>query len=255
MAVTHGKAKAIRRACFARKLPLNRGLTAAARELPGHAFLTNPASQNVYLYLVDYVKHLSASWWGRGIEDLRLLDWGCGRGHVTLLLREMGADVTACDVAAGVAGPLVERAGQGVIALEHDYVLPFEGGRFDVVVSFGVLEHVASDIDSLGEIRRVLKDAGLLFCFYVPYFLSWTQRLMRLRGSTYHDRLYSKRRIGRLAERAGFDILDIWHRQLLPKIRLRYPCYRIFESMDQFLTNYSLLKYLATNIEFVACKK
>lgn len=255
MAVTHGKAKAIRRACFARKLPLDRRLAAAARELPGHAFLTNPASQNVYLYLVDYVEHLSAAWWGREIENLRVLDWGCGRGHVTLLLKQRGANVTACDVAVGVAGPLLELAGQRVIALEHDCVLPFEGGRFDVVVSFGVLEHVPSDVDSLVEIRRVLKDGGLLFCFYVPYFLSWTQRVMRLRGGSYHNRLYSKRRIRGLASRAGFDVLDIWHRQLLPKISLRYPCYRSFESMDQFLTDYTLLKYLATNIEFVACKR
>jgi hypothetical protein len=49
-------------------------------------------------------------------------------------------------------------------------------------------------------------------------------------------------------------VMDIWHRQLFPKISIRYPKYGWFESADQFLAAYTPLKYLATNIEFVARK-
>ena len=252
MAITPGQARSIRKTHLAGKLPLNRPLTAAAGN---DAFLSNPASQNVYLYLTDYVARLVECWSGRPISKLSILDWGCGKGHVTLLLKEMGADVAACDVEAGAGGAILQRAGVSLVTLEHEHILPFDSGRFDAVVGFGVLEHVASEIDSLREIHRVLKDGGLLFCFFVPYFLSWTQRLMRLRGNLYHHRLYSKRNMRELIRRADFEILDIWHRQLLPKIRFRYPRYRLFETIDQFLTNYSLLKYLATNIELAACKR
>jgi hypothetical protein len=53
---------------------------------------------------------------------------------------------------------------------------------------------------------------------------------------------------------SGFALLDLWHRQLLPKNNIRYPQYQFFELLDQFFTKYTPLKYLATNIEFVATK-
>ncbi len=52
----------------------------------------------------------------------------------------------------------------------------------------------------------------------------------------------------------GFTLLDIWHRQLLPKNTVRYPNYRAFERLDQMLVNFTPLRYFATNIEFVAAK-
>jgi hypothetical protein len=52
--------------------------------------------------------------------------------------------------------------------------------------------------------------------------------------------------------RAGFHVLDIWHRQLFLKNSVRYPFYRFFEALDQGLVQYTPLKYFATNIEFVA---
>jgi hypothetical protein len=75
---------------------------------------------------------------------------------------------------------------------------------------------------------------------------------MHMRGDFYHDRLYSKGRVKRLLGDADFGLLDIWHRQLFPKNTFRYPAYRMFESIDQFLSRATWLKYLATNIEFVA---
>jgi hypothetical protein len=52
----------------------------------------------------------------------------------------------------------------------------------------------------------------------------------------------------------GFEVIDIWHRQLFPKNSINYPIYQAFEKVDQFLTENTPLKYLATNIEFVAVK-
>ena len=261
MTMTPRQARQLRRACFAKKLPLNPSLLDAAGDAPGHAFLTNPASHNIYLYLTEYVKAFTERWFDRPIGELRLLDWGCGKGLVTLLLRQRGARMTACDLVEpdGGSNPemhavIVERIGADVIPLEHDYRLPFGDGEFHAVLSFGVLEHVPDDAESMREIRRVLAGGGLMFCFYLPYFLSWTQRLTRMRGDLYHERLYGKRRVRALAAGADMTIVDIWHRQLFPKISIRYPKYRWFEAADRFLATYTPLKYLATNIEFVARK-
>ncbi|MGZ4816343.1 MAG: hypothetical protein ACXVZV_13090 [Terriglobales bacterium] len=109
-----------------------------------------------------------------------------------------------------------------------------------------------SDIDSLREIRRILKPRGLFFCFFLPYRLSWTQYVSRKGGDNYHNRLYTKAGTRKLLDQAGFEVHDMWHRQVLPKNSIRYPAYHTFEPLDQALVRFTPLRFLATNIEFVA---
>jgi len=77
---------------------------------------------------------------------------------------------------------------------------------------------------------------------------------MRSRGDNYHDRLYTKSKVKCLLRETGLELQDIWHRQLFPKNSVRYPIYHTFEALDQMLARFTPLKYLATNIEFVASK-
>lgn len=192
---------------------------------------------------------------------MRILDWGCGKGHVTWLMQKLGANPISCDVRAeegdssfGQETPIIDETGILIDPLEHKYKLPYEDDSFDVVLGFGVLEHVPDDLNSLREINRILTSSGLFFCFFLPYFLSWTQRLAHLRGNYYHDRLYRKSLICKLMKDCNFRILDFWHRQVFPKNTVKYPKYRTFEKIDQFLTTFTFMKYFATNIEFVVCK-
>jgi len=94
-----------------------------------------------------------------------------------------------------------------------------------------------------------VKPRGLFFCFHLPYTLSWTQRLAPWRGERYHDRLYSWGEVRRLIRAANLFLVDRRHRQFLPKNRVRYPRYRAFEALDQFVTEYTPLRHFATNIE------
>jgi len=252
----------IRKMSFRKELDLDEQLQSMVRNFPSHQFLTNPASQNAYLYLVDFVQACSESYFRRPISQLSILDWGCGKGQVTFLLRRRGARVTSCDYCGentpngdssfGQDTPIIRSAGIAVDRMDDPVKVSYPDGSFDVVLSFGVLEHVQSDIESLRELRRVLRPAGMLFCFYLPYFLSWTQRLSHVLGNVYHDRLYTKRCVRQLLDDTGYELLDIWYRQLLPKNTIRYPFYRSAEALDQALVRLTPLKYLATNIEFVA---
>jgi len=246
---------------FRRRLPLDSGLREIASEYPTHFFLGNPAGQNVFLYLTEYVKHYSEHHFRKDFGELRLLDWGCGKGHVSYLLKKQGGNIVSCDREGGAGDssfgqdvPIMDRYGIDAVPLHHDFLLPFEDGAFDVVVSFGVLEHVPDDRKSIGEIRRVLRRDGLFFCFNLPYNMSWTQRMARMRGDRYHSRLYTKGPLRRMMEEDGFEIADMWHRQLFPKNSVAYPRYQSFERVDQFLTEWTPLRFLATNIEFVAIR-
>lgn len=251
---------ALRRSHFQELHSLNQEIIDFVLDLDSHNFLRNPASQNVYLYLTNYVRGFSEYWFKGSLTELKVLDWGCGKGHISYLIQKMGAQITACDArdvdesSFSQNTPIIEKASINVTPLEHPYILPFKNATFDIVLSFGVLEHVPNDLASLQEIHRVLKPSGLLFCFFLPYYLSWTQRLAHLRGDFYHDRLYSKKMVKNLLQQSKLELIDIWYRQLLPKNSISYNNHHTFEFIDQWLTEWTPFKYTATNIEFVACK-
>ena len=254
--------KRIRHRSFVKKIPLDKELTEIVSGYESHSFLKNPAGQNVYLYLCDYVKILSEYWFKKGFQELKILDWGCGKGQVTFLLGGGSANVVSCDVkedtidsSYGQETPIIDNAKIKVIQLEHEYLLPFNDEEFDVILSFGVLEHVANDSASIKELSRVLKPTGLFFCFNLPYFLSWTQKISYLFGNKYHDRVYRHKGICSLLREGGFHALDLWHRQLFPKNEISYPGYRLFERLDLFLVRHTFLRFFSTSIEFVASKK
>ena len=254
--------RSLRREIFSKPWPLDEEIRATAATLASHSFLANPSGQYLYVYLTRFVKALSEKHFGRAFSDVSVLDWGCGKGHVSKLIRDLGPkSLDSCDIlserddsAFGQEVPLIKQFGIQVRALEHEYVLPYDSATFDVVLSVGVLEHVPNDRASLAEIVRILRPGGLFFCFFLPTRLSWTQQICRWMGDNYHDRLYTEERIKELVNVAGLQLLDAWYRQLFPKNSAHYPDFRLFERIDQLITENTPLRYFATNIEFVCVK-
>lgn len=241
--------------------PLDSLLIEVGKKYSSHSFLANPAGQNVFLYLTNLVVTISTEYFKKKFSELKVVDWGCGKGHVTYLLQTLGGNIISCDIeqessdsSFGQETPIIETNGIEILPLKHEYILPFQDNSVDIFLSFGVLEHVTSDNSSIREISRVLNKNGLFFCFNLPYLFSWTQRLAHLRGDYYHNKLYSRGEVKRLINSNDMEILDLWHRQLFPKNSVKYPIYGMFEKLDQLLTEYTPLKYLSTNIEFIARK-
>jgi SAM-dependent methyltransferase len=115
----------------------------------------------------------------------RLLDIGAGRGRHVFEAYRRGATAVACDLdptvlaecrdtlgAMRVAGEALPGAGAAVVA-GSVLDLPFADGCFDRVVASEVLEHVASDLDALSELHRVLRPGGTL-AVSVPAWLAET---------------------------------------------------------------------------------
>lgn len=92
------------------------------------------------------------------------LEVGCGNGVVAKhIARRYHFSVTGIDIDPEQIG--LARKGTGDIAnirfLEADTTsLPFADSSFDVVLSFGVMHYIPHWLDSLGEIKRVLRDGG-----------------------------------------------------------------------------------------------
>jgi SAM-dependent methyltransferase len=153
------------------------------------------------------------------------LDWGCGFGQVSHLLREAGVDVVPFDYRP-------ERTAPGLEALERypgleahvspdPVALPFPDGSFDSALSCGVLEHVQDPDGSLEELRRVLRPRGTFYVYNLPNRWSYVERFARLLGLYYHgslpdDRVYTLDSAVGLLERHGFDVREARRARMLP---------------------------------------
>jgi len=160
------------------------------------------------------------------IPSGRLLDWGCGFGQMTYLLRRRGFDVTAFDVGPEDAAlpdvPLCREI--HAVRTTHPTRLPFPDDCFDVVLSCGVLEHVdefsakGNETQSLAEIGRVLKPRGYFAIYQLPQRYTWQEAVIRKLGLGYtHPRRYTSREIRMLLARAGFDVEELRRNNMLPK--------------------------------------
>jgi SAM-dependent methyltransferase len=103
-------------------------------------------------------------WAGQLVAGHSVLDAGCGVGYGSAMLARAGAaDVVGLDLSAKA----VEAAAQGAPAnasfVAGDvHAMPFEDGRFDIVVCFEVIEHVAGQDGVIAELARVLAPGGVL---------------------------------------------------------------------------------------------
>jgi ubiquinone/menaquinone biosynthesis C-methylase UbiE len=194
----------------------------------------------------------------------RILDWGCGFGLMTMLLRERGLDVVAYDYRS-------DAPGERVAPLEHfpeihahissDPVrLPFPASSFHAVLSSGVLEHVADPDASLDELRRVLAPGGVLYVYKLPNRYSYLERLAKGLGMYYHgaepgDAVYTRRSATRLLRAHGFEVGHCRRANMLPLTlegrlaqRLAGPIW----AANRALSRVPGLNMLATNLEVVA---
>ena len=156
------------------------------------------------------------------LRGKRVLDVGCGSGHIAAALAELagpGGHVSAVDL-----------RDQRVVLDGYEFVqvagteLPFADASLDVVVSNHVIEHVGEHADQLHhlrEIRRVLRPGGVCYlaapsrwALLEPHvrlpLVSWLPRRLRTpyvrlarRGSFYDCEPPTPRRLLRLVGAVG----------------------------------------------------
>jgi SAM-dependent methyltransferase len=191
---------------------------ARAADLPNFEHLKEPIGRWNYIRIADEI--------GDSVPPGELLDWGCGYGQMTYLLRRRGFRVTPFDIGAPqtVLPDVPLCRDLQVLRSSHPTDLPFPSHSFDVVLSCGVLEHVdefsapGNEEKSLREIRRVLRPGGYFLLYYLPQRWSWQEGLTRwLRLGYSHPRRYSAVEARGLLGRSGFRTERLRRANLFPR--------------------------------------
>jgi len=139
-------------------------------------------------------------------EDSLVLEVGCGAGHILERIKNgklYGADISAVQIERakkrlGDKAELIKCAGES---------LPFPDKFFDRILCTEVIEHVLDSIPLLNEMKRVMKDEGIL-SLSIPNenLINFTKKTLRTVG------------LKRILEpkKSGWDLtsknnLDEWH--------------------------------------------
>ncbi len=115
----------------------------------------------------------------------RLLDVGCGYGIFLNLAKDQGWEVYGIELSMDACQLARKNSGLNVFCGDLKEA-SFPKDHFDVVTLWNVLEHTTNPLEQLLEIKRILKDNGLLF-MRLPNFLF--QEKSRRIGEAF-DRLF-----------------------------------------------------------------
>jgi ubiquinone/menaquinone biosynthesis C-methylase UbiE len=197
-----------------------------------------------------------------------ILDWGCGWGQVSHLLKRAGLEVSSFDYRPEADADGLRRLErfpdvEAYISISDPRKLPYDDARFDAVLSCGVLEHVVDPDASLEELKRVLRPGGMLYVYKLPNrfsYLEWIARRLAGRGLYYHgqdryDALYDIRSARELVTRHGFAITELERVNMLP-LTLDGPRFQQHSeaiwTVNRALGRVPGLNVLATNVELIA---
>jgi len=161
-------------------------------------------------------------------RECKILEAGCGMGQWVVYLHELGYDIIGVDFSEPTINHLNNLFPALQFAVGDVTDLKFEDGSFNVVLSWGVVEHFKSGpLKALEEANRILLKEGFLF-ITVPcqnyLFLTFSPFLWvkdkiiqnkfvrKLRGKKMNKRFYQyefrRKKIKNYVKDAGFEIIE-----------------------------------------------
>ncbi len=157
----------------------------------------------------------------RPLQDLRVLDIGCGGGLLSEPVARMGATVVGADPSETNVEIAKIHAAQSSVAVDYRAVtaedLAAAGEQFDIILNMEVVEHVA-DVDLfLSACARMVKPGGLMFIATInrtmkalalaivgaEYVLRWLPR-----GTHQYEKLVRPHEIEAPLAGSGMRIID-----------------------------------------------
>jgi SAM-dependent methyltransferase len=149
-----------------------------------------------YRIIDDVVKRAFST----SIPRPRVLDLGCGPGNLLDYLAPHG-EVYGSDFSSDALRFCSERGYRRLFRADF-HSLPIQAESFDLITCIDVIEHLEDDRRALGELRRILRPAGVLV-ISVPAF----QALWGDHDTLYgHYRRYTTGEVGEKLRNAGFEV-------------------------------------------------
>lgn len=154
-------------------------------------------------------------------RSARALEIGCGLGRVLKHYRRSGFEIAGIERSA----PAVERmrAADPTLDVRTGDVLglPYESGRFDVVMAFGVFHNLEEGVErALAETARCLKPGGR-FCISMrpnnvemrlnELYWAWRNRHRRSAARHFHKLLVGESEFIRLLQQVGLRTEQVHH--------------------------------------------
>lgn len=130
----------------------------------------------------------------------RILDAGCGTGRNLLDYARLGHEAEGVDFSAEAVA-FCRRRGLDAVRQAPLEELPYEDGRFDLVVATDVIEHLSDDHAALAELRRVTAPGGRIAVTVPAYQWLWSAH----DESLHHFRRYTDARLRGAIVKAGWD--------------------------------------------------
>ncbi len=167
----------------------------------------------------------------------KLLELGCLTGHFLALACKAGYEGIGIEPDPWSAEYARREFGLSV----HEALapnLPFDDRTFDVIAMFHVMEHLTRPMESLLDLRRILKDTGLL-AIEIPIIDTLFPMTMGRRHRHYifdHTLFLSRKNAAEFLHKAGFKIL---HTELTGRrirlARIAWALRKNTESLGRFL--------------------
>ncbi|NVK18612.1 MAG: class I SAM-dependent methyltransferase [Methylocystaceae bacterium] len=142
---------------------------------------------------------------GLALDQINLLDVGCGAGYFLSYLTDHGVKCRGLEVTQGLAQYCQKRG----LNVEASDLADEPDKEYDVIVMFDVLEHVYNPVELLKLAKSKLKDGGYLI-LYTPNIHSIGFELMGAQQNVLlpfeHVCFYDEKSFNRLADESGFKV-------------------------------------------------
>jgi len=179
------------------------------------------------------------------IKNKSVLDVGCGTGRFVEFFSQRGGKVTGADTSENMLAKARKKSPMANFVKADIFSLPFEDKTFDIVICSQVLTHLHNYKKPLIEMKRVLKDDGIIIIdvrnILWPYRLpTLIKRIFKKSNEDYYPDYVSIWKIKRICNKIGLNISDFNGAGL--------PAKKECPMEEQVKRSSSVLKYIAPTL-------
>jgi ubiquinone/menaquinone biosynthesis C-methylase UbiE len=110
------------------------------------------------------------------LQDLLLLDAGCGTGFFSAQALKRGAKVFSLDIGINLLKE-TRKKGLSLLVAADVEKMPFASNTFDIVISSECIEHTTSPQAAVKDMIRILRPGGTIIITCPNHFWYWSRAL------------------------------------------------------------------------------